>query len=77
MVMQAKNVLMAMQGVGLACWFLDVISTIFAINISQTSSELNPLGWPFSAIGALAYYIPITFVVYCLLYKVKSRNLST
>lgn len=65
---------MALQGVGFACWFLDVISTIFTININQTGSELNPLGWPFSAAGALAYYIPITFVVYCLLYKIKSKE---
>ena len=73
-VKQAKSVLMALQGVGFACWFLDVISTIFTININQTSSELNPLGWPFSAVAALAYYIPITFVAYYLLYKIKSKE---
>jgi hypothetical protein len=73
-VKKAKSVLMALQGVGLACWFLDVISTIFTININQTSSESNVLGWPFSALGALAYYAPITFLVYYLLYKVKSKE---
>jgi len=73
-VRQAKSVLMALQGVGFACWFLDVISTIFTININQTGSELNPLGWPFSAVAALAYYIPITFVIYYLLYKIKSKE---
>ena len=73
-VKDAKNVLMALQGVGFACWFFDIISTLFAININQVSSELNPLGWPFSAVGALVYYIPISFAVYYLLYKVKSRE---
>lgn len=74
MVKQMKKVLMSLQGVGFACWFLDVLSTIFVININQTSSELNPLGWPLGAVGALAYYMPITFVAYYLLYKVKSKE---
>lgn len=73
-VKQAKNILMSMQGVGFACWFFDVLSTIFVVNIKQSDSELNPLGWPFGAVGALAYYIPITFVAYCLLFKVKSKE---
>ena len=72
-VKQAKQVLLALQGVGLACWFFDVLSTVFVVDINQTSSELNPLGWPFGALGALAYYVPITFVVYFLLFKVKSK----
>lgn len=71
-VRQAKSVLMALQGVGFACWFLDVISTIFTVNINQTGFELNPLGWPFSATAALAFYVPITFVIYYLLFKMKS-----
>ena len=73
-VKQAKNVLMSLQGVGFACWFFDVISTIFVVNIKLSGSELNPLGWPFGAVGALVYYIPITFVVYYLLYKAKSKE---
>jgi len=73
-VKKAKNVLMSLQGFGFACWFFDVISTFFVINLNQSGSELNPLGWPFSALGALVYYIPITFVVYYLLYKVKSKE---
>jgi hypothetical protein len=74
MVKQVKTVLMVLQGVGFACWFLDVLSTIFVININQTGSELNPLGWPFSSAAALAYYIPITFVIYYLLYRIKSKE---
>jgi hypothetical protein len=70
-VKQAKNVLMALQGFGFACWFFDVLSTIFVININQAGTELNPLGWPYSAPTALAYYVPITFVAYSLLFKIK------
>jgi len=73
-VKQTKSILMALQGVGFACWFLDIISTIFTVNINQTGSELNPLGWPLSALGGLAYYVPITFVVYYLLYQDKSKE---
>jgi hypothetical protein len=73
-VKQTKKVLMSLQGVGFACWFFDVISTVFVVNVKQSSFELNPLGWPLSAVGALIYYIPITFVAYYLLYKVKSKE---
>jgi hypothetical protein len=70
-VKQAKNVLMALPGAGFACWFFDVLSTILVINLAQSGAELNPLGWPYSAPAALAYYIPITFVTYYLLFKIK------
>jgi uncharacterized membrane protein YidH (DUF202 family) len=73
-VKKAKNLLMAMQGFGFACWFFDVLSTIFVINILRSGQELNILGWPYSALGALAFYIPITFVAYFLLFKVKSKE---
>jgi hypothetical protein len=72
-VKKAKAVLMAMQGLGFACWFYDVLSTIYQINILQTAFELNVLGWPFSALGALAFYIPMVFVAYFLLYRVKTQ----
>lgn len=72
-VKQAKNILMALPGIGLACWFFDVLSTVFVIDISQSGQELNPLGWPYSAPVALAYYIPIIVVVYFLLYRVKNK----
>jgi len=73
-VKQVKSILMSLQGVGLACWFFDVISTIFVVDIKQSGYELNPLGWPLGAVGALVYYVPITFVAYYLLYKVKSKE---
>ncbi len=72
-VKQAKNFLMGIQGVGFACWFFDVTSTIFNIDINRNSMEMNPLGWPYSAPAALAFYVPITFVAYFLLFKMKSK----
>ncbi len=72
-VKKAKTALMGLQGLGFACWFFDVLSTIFLIDIQQTATELNFLGWPFSALGALVFYVPMVFVVYFLLYRVKSK----
>lgn len=72
-VKKAKAVLMALQGLGFACWFYDILSTVYQINILQTAIELNFLGWPFSALGALAFYIPMIFVTYFLLYRVKTK----
>lgn len=72
-VQKAKAVLMALQGLGFACWFYDVLSTVYQINILQTAIELNFLGWPFSALGALAFFIPMVFVAYFLLYRVKTK----
>jgi hypothetical protein len=72
-VKKAKAVLMALQGLGFACWFYDVLSTVYQINILQTAFELNILGWPFSALGALAFYIPMVFTAYFLLYRVKTK----
>jgi hypothetical protein len=72
-VKQAKNILMALQGFGFACWFFDLLSTVFVIDIKHASYELNPLGWPLSAVGALVYFVPITFIAYYLLFKLKSK----
>jgi hypothetical protein len=72
-VRRAKAILMGTVGVGVACWFADVLSTFFAVNIG-TAYELNPLGWPYSAFAALAYYIPITFGMYYLLFKQKTKG---
>jgi hypothetical protein len=69
----AKAALMALQGLGFACWFFDVISTIFIINIQQVAIELNFLGWPLSALGALIFYVPMVLVVYFLLYRMKTK----
>jgi hypothetical protein len=72
-VQTAKSTLMALQGLGFACWFFDIISTIFIINIQQVAIELNFLGWPLSALGALIFYVPMAIVVYFLLYRFKTK----
>jgi hypothetical protein len=64
---------MALPGVGVACWFFDVLSTILVVNIAQSGTELNPLGWPYSAPAALAYYVPIVFITYYLVFKIKKK----
>jgi hypothetical protein len=68
-----KASLMALQGLGFACWLFDVISTIFIINIQQVAIELNLLGWPLSALGALIFYVPMVLVTYILLYRAKTK----
>lgn len=68
-----KAALMALQGLGFACWLFDVISTIFIINIQQVAIELNFLGWPLSALGALIFYVPMVLVTYFLLYRAKTK----
>jgi hypothetical protein len=72
-VKKAKALLMALQGLGFACWFFDVLSTIFQINILQTAFELNFLGWPLSALGALLFYLPMAAAAYYLLYRAKTQ----
>ena len=73
-VKKAKNVLMTLQGFGFACWFFDVLSTTLIINVKQSGTELNPLGWPYSAFGALAFYVPMVFAANFLLFRVKSKE---
>ena len=70
---QVKTFLMVTQGISLACWFLDIVTTFIVIDIRITGSELNPLGWPNGIIGAAIYYIPVILGTYFLLYKVKSK----
>ncbi|HVP92372.1 MAG TPA: hypothetical protein VMS94_01385 [Acidobacteriota bacterium] len=56
-----------------SCWALDVIATFYAINILHVAIEMNPLGWPFGALGALTFYIPSFIFSYLLLFKIKNR----
>jgi hypothetical protein len=71
---RVKNVLMSLQGLGFGGWFLDVMSTSFVVDMNRSGIELNILGWPTAALGGLAYYIPITFVVYYLLFKANCKE---
>jgi hypothetical protein len=70
-----KTTLFALEGAALACWGFDVSTTFYAINVTQLAAEVNPLGWPFGIVGALAFYAPTLVFSYFLLSK-KSDKLS-
>jgi hypothetical protein len=73
--MKLRNFLFAFQGVALAFWSFDLITTFYAINVTGLASELNPLGWPLGILGAFAYYGPALVFSYVLLFKLK-ENIS-
>ena len=68
-----RNLLFSFQGVVIAFWMLDILTTVYAINITHLAYELNPLGWPYGILGALAYYAPTMFFSYFLLFKSKEK----
>ena len=73
--LKLRNFLFAFQGVALAFWSFDLITTFYAINVTGLASELNPLGWPLGILGALSYYGPALVFSYVLLFKLK-ENIS-
>jgi hypothetical protein len=73
--MKLRNFLFSFQGVALAFWSFDLITTFYAINVTGLASELNPLGWPLGILGALSYYGPALVFSYVLLFKLK-ENIS-
>jgi hypothetical protein len=70
-----RKLLFSFQGVACAFWMFDVITTIYAIDVTGLAIELNPLGWPWGILGALAYYGPTLIFSYVLLFKLK-ENIS-
>ena len=54
-------------------WAFDVLTTLYAIDYLGVAEEMNPLGWPFGAWGALIFYIPAIIFTYLLLFKIKNR----
>jgi hypothetical protein len=68
-----RSLLFAFQGVALAFWSLDLITTFYAINVTGLAIELNPLGWPLGILGALAFYGPTLAFSYVLLFKLKEN----
>jgi hypothetical protein len=53
-----RNLLFSFQGAALAFWLFDITTTFYAINVTRLVIELNPLGWPWGILGALAFYGP-------------------
>jgi len=70
-----RNLLFAFQGVALAFWSFDMITTFYAINVTGLAIELNPLGWPLGILGAFAFYGPAVLFSYVLLFRLK-ENMS-
>ena len=68
-----RNLLFSFQGVALAFWMFDIVTTYYAIDVTGLSVELNPLGWPLGILGALAYYAPTLVFSYVLLFRMKER----
>jgi hypothetical protein len=66
-----RNLLFAFQGVALAFWSFDLLTTFYAIDITGLAIELNPLGWPLGILGAFAFYGPVLVFSYVLLFKLK------
>jgi hypothetical protein len=65
--------LFALLGIALACWSYDLATTCYAIDIAKVATEINPLGWPWGALGAFTYYGPTTLFTYVLLVKIKQK----
>jgi hypothetical protein len=70
-----RKLLFSFQGVACAFWMFDIVTTIYAIDVTGLAIELNPLGWPWGILGALAYYGPTLIFSYLLLFKMK-ENIS-
>jgi hypothetical protein len=66
-----QHLLFAFQGVALAFWCYDMITTFYAINVTGLAIELNPLGWPLGILGAAAFYGPALVFSYVLLFRLK------
>ena len=67
------NILFALQGAAIACWIFDLATTFYAIDIAKIAYEINPLGWPLGALGALEYYGPTLTLSYILIYRFNQK----
>lgn len=69
-----KRILIASYGVCFASWAFDVGLTYYAINMMGVASELNPLGWPLGAVGALIFFVPAFVFAYFLSFRMKQKH---
>ena len=56
------------------CWMFDVFTTFYAIDYLGIAGEMNPLGWPLGALGALLFHIPAYVFTYILLFRLEGRG---
>lgn len=62
--------------VPLSFWMFDVITTYYAIDYLGVAGEMNPLGWPLGALGALVFYIPAILFTHVLLFRIRNSYSS-
>ena len=67
------SLLFVVQGAALACWSFDNATTFYAIDVARVATEMNPLGWPLGAFGALVYYVPTIILTFVLLFEFKQK----
>jgi hypothetical protein len=51
----------------------DIATTFYAINVTGLAIELNPLGWPWGILGALAFFGPSVVFSYFLLFRLREK----
>jgi hypothetical protein len=68
-----SRILLSLQGGVLACWVFDLATTFYALDVAKIATEINPLGWPLGAVGALIYYGPTLVLTCVLLFKQKQK----
>lgn len=73
---KTKLSLMYVYVVPLSFWMFDVITTYYAIDYLGVAGEMNPLGWPLGALGALVFYIPAILFTHVLLFRIRNSYSS-
>lgn len=71
--MKWREIVFSFQGIALACWTYDLLTTYYAVDVTGLAVEVNPLGWPLGILGALAYYGPTVILSYFSLFKIKEK----
>ena len=70
---KTKRYLLYLHTLPLLGWTFDVLTTLYVINYLGVAEEVNPLGWPFGAWGALIFYTPALLFTYLLLFRIQNR----
>lgn len=67
------GLLFGFQGVALAFWSFDIITTLYTIDFTGLAIELDPLGWPMGILGAFTCYGPTLLFAYLLVFRIKDK----
>jgi hypothetical protein len=66
-----RQILVCIYVISFTSWMFDVGTTYYVLDVLSINIELNPLGWPLGALGALLFFIPAMILTYLLLFRVK------